>query len=272
MTCPQQATISGTTRLIGIVGDPIRQVKSPQSFNPKLAEAGHDAVLVPVHVRAADFDGTIDAIMRVANLDGLVLTMPFKERIIPHLASISCRAAQVGSVNAAKRSETGAWIGDMFDGVGLLGAVRSLGIELPGARVGLIGAGGAGSAIGFALAESGVASLYIVDADRHRADQLAERIEEAGAPVAPSSRPFETGEVDLLINATPVGMGADDDTPIDVGALTAATSVIDIVTEPTTPLLAAAARAGCRHVGGAAMVAAQTAAILAFLGFGDGRP
>jgi shikimate dehydrogenase len=67
-------------------------------------------------------------------------------------------------------------------------------------------------------------------------------------------------------------MGADDGTPIDVDALTAATSVIDIVTKPTTPLLAAAARAGCRHVGGAAMVAAQTAAILAFLGFADGRP
>jgi shikimate dehydrogenase len=268
----QQPTIRGTTRLIGIVGDPIEQVKSPQTWNPRLAEDGHDAVLVPIHVRAAEFDETIEAIMRIANLDGLVLTMPFKERIVPHLASISRRAAQVGAVNAAKHSETGGWIGDMFDGVGLIGAVRSLGIELAGLRVGLIGAGGAGSAIAFALAETGVASLHVVDADCDRSESLAGRIAEAGAPIVPSTRPFRVDEVDLLINATPVGMGVNDGTPIDVGDLTAATSVVDIVTRPTTPLLAAAERAGCRHAGGAAMVAAQTAAILSFLGLEDGCP
>jgi shikimate dehydrogenase len=272
MSLAQQPTIRGTTRLIGIVGDPIAQVKSPQSWNPRLAEGGHDAVLVPIHVRAAEFDETIDAILRIANLDGLVLTMPFKDRIVPHLASISRRAAQVGAVNAARRSGTGGWIGDMFDGVGLIGAVKGLGIELAGLRVGLVGAGGAGSAIAFALVESGVASLNIVDADRDRAENLAQRMVAAGAPIVPSARPFRTGAVDLLVNATPVGMGSDDGTPIDVGDLTAATSVVDIVTRPTTPLLAAAERAGCRHAGGAAMVAAQTAAILSFLGFADIRP
>ena len=272
MTHRLQATINGATRLIGIVGDPVSQVKSPQAWNPTLAEGGHDAVLVPIHVRAADFDAAIGGILRIANLDGLVLTMPFKERVIPHLASISRRAAQVGAVNAAKRSEAGTWIGDMFDGVGLIGAVRGIGIDPAGLRVGLIGAGGAGSAIGFALAESSVASLRIVDADAARAERLAKRIAQACAPLAPSARPFTTAEVDLLVNATPVGMGAEDGTPIDVGALTAGTSVVDIVTRPTTPLLAAAARAGCRHTGGAAMVAAQAAAILAFIGLGDDRP
>jgi shikimate dehydrogenase len=269
MNRAQQAMIHGGTRLIGIVGDPIGQVKSPQSFNPRLAEAGHDAVLVPIYVRAADFDETIGAIMRIANLDGLVVTMPFKERIIPHLASISRRAAQVGAVNAAKRTETGEWVGDMFDGVGLIGAVKGMKIDTTGLRVGLIGAGGAGSAIGFAVAESGVAALHIVDADRARAERLARRIVDSGAPIAPSTQPFAAGDVDLLINATPIGMNPADGTPIDVGTLTAATAVVDIVTKPTTPLIAAAARAGSRHAGGAAMVAAQTAAILAFLGFAE---
>jgi shikimate dehydrogenase len=272
MSPARQPTIRGTTRLVGIVGDPIDQVKSPQTWNPRLAEDGHDVVLVPVHVRAADFDETIEAILRIANLDGLVLTMPFKERIVPHLASISRRAAQVGAVNAARRSGTGEWIGDMFDGVGLIGAVNGLGIALAGLRVGLVGAGGAGSAIAFALAESGVASLNIVDADGDRAEQLAERIADSGAPITPSTLPFRTGEVDLLVNATPVGMGSDDGTPTDVGDLTAATSVVDIVTRPTTPLIAAAERAGCRHAGGAAMVAAQSAAILAFLGLAGPAP
>src|SRR5262245_1273458 len=110
----QQPAISGRTRLLGIVGDPIEQVKSPQSWNPRLAATGNDAVLIPIHICAADFDETIEAVMRIANLDGLAFTMPFKEQIIPHLSSISRRAAQVGAVNAARRSEAGHWIGDMF--------------------------------------------------------------------------------------------------------------------------------------------------------------
>jgi shikimate dehydrogenase len=265
----QQTTIRGTTRLIGIVGDPVLHVKSPEKMNPRIATAGHDAVLVPIHIRAEEFDETIGAIMRVANLDGVVLTMPFKERIIPHLTSITRRATQVGAVNAARRSEKGEWLGDMFDGVGFLGAVRGLGLDPKGLRVGLLGAGGAGSAIAFALAESAVAALHIIDVDRSRAQRLAQRVAETGAPVAPTTQPFAPGDVDLLVNASPVGMSPDDGTPIDVAALTAATSVVDIVTRSTTPLLAAAAHAGCRHAGGAAMVAAQTTAILGFLGLGD---
>jgi shikimate dehydrogenase len=272
MSPTQQPTIRGTTRLIGIVGDPIDRVTSPQAWNPRLAQAGHDAVLVPIHIRAAEFNETIDAIMHIANLDGLLLTMPFKERIISHLGGISRRAAQVGAVNAAKRSETGGWIGDMFDGVGLVGAVKNLGVELTGLRAGLLGAGGAGSAIAFALAESGVASLHIQDTDRNRAESLADRVADACAPIVPSTRPFRVSEIDLLVNATPIGMGEGDGTPIDIRDLASTTSVIDIVTRPNTALLAAADRAGCRHAGGAAMVAAQTAAIFSFLGFADGRP
>jgi shikimate dehydrogenase len=269
MTHAQQVTIGGATRLIGIVGDPIAQVKSPHSWNPRLAAAGRNAILIPLHIRVADFDETIEAVMRIANLDGLVFTMPFKERIIPHLASISHRAAQVGAVNAARRSEAGEWVGDMFDGDGLVGAVRGLGIEPKGLKAGLLGAGGAGSAIAFALTESGVASLAIFDTNLPRAEQLADRVVEAGTGGAVSVRRFATDEIDLLVNATPIGMAEGDGTPIDVRGLTAATSVVDIVTRPTTPLLEAAAAAGCRHTGGAAMVAAQTEAILAFLGLAD---
>jgi shikimate dehydrogenase len=272
MTLRQQATINGATRLFGIVGDPVDRVKSPQSFNPGLVEAGRDAVLVPMHVPAADFDAVIGSIMRIANLDGLVLTMPFKQRIIPHLASVTPRAAQVGAVNAVKRLATGEWVGDMFDGVGLMGAVRGIGIDTAGLRVGLLGAGGAGSAIGFALAESGIAALRIFDRNASRAEQLASRISASGSSSAVSAKSFEPGDVGLIVNATPVGMDPDDGALIDTTALTRATAVVDIVTKPSTPLLDAAARIGCRHAGGAAMVVAQTAAILAFFGAGERQP
>jgi shikimate dehydrogenase len=263
---PSQTVISGKTRLLAILGDPVAAVKSPQTWNPRLAALGHDAVLVPIHVRADDFDTVIGPLMRLANLDGLVLTMPFKERVIPRLSSISKRARQVGAVNAARREPSGDWIGDMFDGVGLVGAVRGLGVDPAGQTVGLIGAGGAGSAIAFAMADSGARSIRMMDADGARAERLASRVAEAGCPAEAGA--FGAADVEILVNATPVGMKEQDGPPIDLAGLTPATTVIDIVTRPGTLLLREAQARGCRCAGGAAMVAAQTEAIIAFFGLG----
>lgn len=261
-----QSVISGRTRLLAILGDPIEAVKSPQSWNPRLAALGHDAVLVPVHVRAADFDDVLGSLMRLGNLDGLVFTMPFKERAIARLASISRRASLVGAVNAARREPSGDWIGDMFDGVGLVGAVRGLGVDPRGLSVGLVGAGGAGSAIAFALAEAGARAISIMDVDAARAARLADRVSQEGCPAG--ARSFGAGDVEILINATPVGMADGDGAPLDLSGLTAATTIVDIVTRPGTALLRAAEANGCRATGGSAMVAAQTEAILGFFGFG----
>ncbi|KRE09275.1 hypothetical protein ASE63_21425 [Bosea sp. Root381] len=258
--------ISGATRLLGFLGDPVIHAKSPQNFNPLLAAGGHDAVLVPFHLRQEDFDAGIGGVMALANLDGLVVTMPYKERLMPRLDEISTRARAVGAVNAAKRTPEGRWIGDIFDGEGLIGAVESLGVSPRGLNVGLIGAGGAGAAIAFALADAGVACLAIMDRDRERADELCRRVASFGA-LAPVPGSFDVGTLDLLVHATPVGMAPEDGLPIDISRLSASTAVIDIVTKPETPLQQAAARLGCRHAGGSAMVAAQTKAILRFLGF-----
>lgn len=267
---PAQAsapTITGATRLLGFIGDPVIHAKSPQNVNPLLAAGGHDALLMPLHIPQHRFDAAIGGIMSIANLDGLVVTMPFKERLIAHLDEISARARAVGAVNAARRMEDGRWVGDIFDGAGLIGAVEGLGISPRGLAVGLVGAGGAGSAIAFALADAGVASLAITDRDGGRAERLCERVA-AISPLRPKSREaLDVGTLDLLVHATPVGMQDLDGIAIDVGDLKPQTAVIDIVTRPDTPLLRAAARIGCPHAGGGAMVQAQTKAILGFLGF-----
>lgn len=260
------STISGATRLLGFLGDPVIHAKSPQNFNPLLTAAGHDAVLVPFHLRQDQFEAAIGGLMSLANLDGLVVTMPYKARLIPKLHEISGRARAVGAVNAARRSPDGRWFGDIFDGVGLVGAVEGLGISLRGLKVGLVGAGGAGAAIAFALAEAGVATLAITDRNGERAAHLAQRVAALGS-LEPAAGSFLVGGLDLLVHATPVGMAPEDGIALDISGLSARTAVIDIVTRPTTPLLKAAARQGCLHAGGAAMVAAQTRAILGFLGF-----
>ena len=133
------ASISGATRLLGFLGDPVIHAKSPQNFNPLLAACGHDAVLVPLHLRQDSFDAAIGGVMAIANLDGLVVTMPYKERLMPRLDEVSPRARAVVAVNAAKRTAEGSWVGDIFDGEGLVGAVESLGISPRGLKVGQIG-------------------------------------------------------------------------------------------------------------------------------------
>ncbi|BDA86485.1 shikimate dehydrogenase [Aureimonas sp. SA4125] len=262
--------ITGETRIVAIVGDPIRQVKSPVSFNAEFARRGIDAVMVPFQFPSASFDADMPALMRLANLGGIVVTMPFKTRIMPMLAGFSAAARSVGAVNALRRLPTGDWFGDIFDGVGLIGAARSIGIEPAGLRVGLIGAGGAGSAIAFALAGAGIRSLAIVDQDAARARDVARRIGDAGT-TAQAVAALVPGDLDLLVNASPVGMSPSDGLPVDVASLHAGVAVVDIVTRPTTPLLDAARRLGCRHAGGAAMVAAQTSAIIDFLQIGSDR-
>lgn len=259
-------TITGATRLLGFIGDPVIHAKSPQNFNPRLAAAGHDALLMPIHIPQDRFDAAIDGIMSIANLDGLVVTMPFKERLMARLDEVSRRARAVGAVNAAKRTQDGRWVGDIFDGVGLIGAVESLGLSTRGMAVGLVGAGGAGSAIAFALAEVGVASLAIIDRDIGRAEQLCERVAEYSV-LRPTCTGFDMSKIDLLVHATPVGMQDGDGLAIDISDLSPRTAVIDIVTRSETPLLRTAARIGCPHAGGGAMVLAQTKAILSFLGF-----
>lgn len=90
-TVPTVRTIDGRTRLVAIVGDPIAQVRSPEVFNPRLAAAGHNAVLVPVHVPAAQFDTIMPALMRIPNLAGLL-----RGRLHDAIGAKAAAAARIG--------------------------------------------------------------------------------------------------------------------------------------------------------------------------------
>ncbi|MCO5090357.1 shikimate dehydrogenase [Bosea sp. (in: a-proteobacteria)] len=239
--------------------------KSPQNINPLISKAGHDAIVVPVHILQENFDDAIGGVLSIANLDGIIVTMPFKEKLLARMHEASGRARAVGAINAARRKADGSWEGDIFDGAGLVAAAETIGVDPRGLSVGLIGAGGAGSAIAFALADAGAATLVINDRDQARAEQLCTRVARYG-PLNPTAQPIDVGQIDLLVHATPLGMNASDGIAIDIEGLTARTAVIDIVTKPQTALLREAALRGCPHVGGATMVQGQANAILGFLG------
>jgi shikimate 5-dehydrogenase len=257
--------VSGRTRLFGIVGHPIEQVRSPEMFSAEFRRRSLDAILVPLHVLPDDFDALLPQLMRLSNLDGLIFTIPYKLRACALADRLGTQARIVGAINAVARSADSGWQGDMFDGIGCVEAFRRRDIALAGRRVLLLGAGGAGSAIGIALAAEGPESLRVYDVDASRAGVLASKISRAFPGVAVSAGAPGLAGVDVLLNATPAGMLEDARLPIAVETLPHEMTVFDAIVKPeTTPLLALAERCGCTTVRGREMMRGQISRIVDF--------
>ncbi len=238
-------TLSGATRLYFIVGDPIAQVKSPAGVTRSFARRGQDAILVPAQVAPVHLASFLAAAVEIKNLDGIIVTVPHKFACASACSASSERSRVLGSVNVMRRRPEGGWRGDIVDGLGFVGAARKHGRDPRGARALLIGAGGAGSAIGMALLEAQVRELAVHDADAVRRDALVAKLSGLGlAPVVVGSR--DPAGFDFVAHATPAGMKADDPLPLDVARLSPQTYVGCVVTSPATPPLIVAARErGC---------------------------
>ena len=183
-----QSLIDGSTRLVAIIGDPIAQVKSPQVFNPRFKAKGLNMVLVPLHVRPDDFDMTVRGLKGLANLDGIIITVPYKARAMGLVDRVELVGTKTGAINAMRREADGSWSGDMFDGTGLLRGLADLGLGVTGRSVVLIGAGGAGSAVAIAFAQAGATPIAIHDIDGEKARALAARVAQAYPPRSLASR------------------------------------------------------------------------------------
>jgi shikimate dehydrogenase len=257
--------IHGRTRLYGIVGDPIEQVRSPEMITAELRSRGRDAILVPLHVAPDRFEATLAGLMALRNLDGLVFTIPYKARALALADEIGAQAGIVGAINALGRDGDGRWRGEMFDGLGCVEAFRRRGIGLAGRRVALIGAGGAGSAIAVAVANDKPRSLRITDVDANRAQALAGKVRAIDASIDVSVAPASAASIDILMNASPVGMLGDARLPLDVTELPPDLVVFDAIVKPErTPLLALAERSGCATVTGREMMRGQIARMVDF--------
>jgi shikimate dehydrogenase len=249
--------LNGETRLHVIVGDPVGQTKSPAGLTAEFAARKVDAVCVPIHVTADDFDAFMAAAKRVINLDGIVVTMPHKFSALRHCDELSDRASFLGAANLLHRLAGDRWRGDMTDGVAMVAALRKAGCEPAGKRALLVGAGGAGSAVALALIEAGVAELAVAEVDAERRDGLIARLA-ALKPGAVTTGSADPAGFDLVVNATPIGMAAGDPLPVQAERLEATATVADLITRPAvTPLLEIARRHGCRIASGADMFAVQ---------------
>jgi shikimate dehydrogenase len=260
--------ITGKTRLLAILGDPIDKARSPESFCRLFELNGHDAIMIPVHVSAADLAAVVAGLKAIRNLDGIVATMPHKVAAMAFADEVLETGRLVGAVNALRPRPEGRWEADMFDGRGFVAGLRAHGHDARGRRVALLGAGGAGSAIAVSLCREGIASISVHDLDRAKAERLVATLKGAFSLVAARAGAPDLAGCDLLVNATPAGMRPDDPLPWDLAGLRPGTIVGDVTTKPeVTPFLAAARAKGAATVTGRDMYEGQVRELGAFFGF-----
>jgi len=194
--------------------------------------------------------------------DGLNVTHPVKQVMVPLVDRLAPDAERIGAINTVLIRD-GATVGHNTDVTGFAHALRE---GLPGADLGhvvLLGAGGAGAAVAHALAGRGAARIDVVDPDRPRAESLAAAVGSGRARVtaaAPDDVAALARTASGLVNATPVGMTAHPGTPCPPEVLHDRLWVADIVYRPLrTRFLDAARDRGCRVMSGAGMAVHQAA-------------
>ncbi len=251
-----RSPITGSTRLAAVIGSPVRHSLSPALHNAAFRAAGLDWRLVAFEVAAGGAADAIEA-MKALGIAGYAVTMPHKADIAAAVDHVDATAAALGSVNTVVLRPDGSTFGTSTDGRGFVASVDLAGFELAGARVVVLGAGGAARSIIEALGRSGVDDIAVVNRTRSNAELAA-----ALAPVGRVGGFDDVADAALLINTTPVGMGRaeghDDDLPIDPALLRGDLVVADIVYHPlVTPLLRVAADVGAATIDGLGMLVHQ---------------
>jgi shikimate dehydrogenase len=261
--------ITGRTKLFYMIAHPIEHVRSPEVFNPLFEQRGIDAIMVPLHIHPDDYAASWKTLRGTLNLGGFMVSVPLKEQTLRLADEADDFASEVGAANTVRREPTGRMVCANFDGPGFVAGVIRNGRDALGARVLLVGAGGAGASIAFCLARAGARSILISDIDHGRADKLAAAVRALYPLLEVTSGDCDLIDRTLIINATPCGLHPEsDELPVDVGQLRKNMIVADIIMKPTiTPLLAAAAKIGCEVRYGAGMLDMQAKLVLQFFGY-----
>ena len=257
--------ISGQTRIVGVIGDPVHHSRSPQMHNAAIVERKLDYVYVPFHVRSGELREAIEG-FKALNVLGVNVTIPHKQTVMPILDDVSHEATLIGAANTLIFCD-GRVSGDNTDAQGFLRAMTEEGIDIPvGGSAVVLGAGGAARAVVVALALSGLGLITVANRTGWKAIQFEKNLatisetEISAVDLASNQLNSAIRSADLLVNTTSVGMQETDQLLIDPDSLNPGTIVYEIVyTPPETPLLRVAREKGCQTIGGIGMLVHQGA-------------
>ena len=239
------------TRIFAVAGNPIAHSLSPIMHLTAFRRENVNAVMLPLKVKALD---DLLTVIRDLPLDGVAVTMPLKQEVLPHLANMDPLTARIGACNTLRTGADGKLYGFNTDVAGVVRPLEKR-MRLKGARILVLGAGGAARAAVFGLVEQG-SDVYVVNRTHEKAVALARK---AKAHVL-SHAALAKNKFDAIINTTPCGMtGIKQALPIKENELNASL-VFDMVYTPLeTPLLKLAKSRGLAVISGLEMFVQQGA-------------
>jgi 3-dehydroquinate dehydratase / shikimate dehydrogenase len=197
--------VDAATRVYGVVGDPVAHSLSPSIMNAALRRENVNAVYLPLHAKALS---DLLTCLRDIPIHGLSITMPYKEAILKYLDNTDSHTTKIGACNTVVRAQDGKLYGFNTDTAGVVRPLEQR-INLNGSKILVLGAGGAARAAVFGLKERGC-EVYILNRSAAPAQKLAR-----SAHARTMKRPdLKKHTFDVIINATPVGMGNSKDSPL----------------------------------------------------------
>lgn len=257
--------LNGRTRLYPLLGDPIIYARSPDWLSHHMAKRGMNMISLPMQVPEGQLKTVLDGLAATGNVDGLSLTMPHKVTGFQYCATVTETSRMLGVVAAIRRNKDGSWHGHTTDGDAFVKAQIDNGATIDGAKVLVLGAGGAGSAIVISMLEQGAAEVGVCDTDSSRSEKIVGLLKDKWGDKVYVADNDPTG-FDVISNATPMGMEEGDPLPLDTSRLTPEMFVGDVVAgHGETAWIAAAKAAGCRTADGDAMVVAVLDVMCDFL-------
>jgi 3-dehydroquinate dehydratase / shikimate dehydrogenase len=243
--------VDAATRVYGVVGDPIAHSLSPAIMNAAFRRENVNGVYLALHAKALK---DLLTCVREIPIHGISVTMPYKEAILPYLDNTDSHSAKIGACNTVVRAQDGKLYGFNTDAAGIVRPLERRLNTLEGAKILVIGAGGAARAAVFGLKERG-SEVYILNRTAGPAKKLAHQ-----ARARIMKRPdLKKMVFDVIINATPVGMGNMRETPLQDKEINAR-YVFDMVYDPAeTRLLKLAKERGAQIIPGIEMFVHQAA-------------
>jgi shikimate dehydrogenase len=260
--------ITGRATIIAHLGYPTDTFASSSLCNPWFDRNGIDAAVIPMSAQAEGYPGLFRALFSLTNLRGALVTMPHKVTTMQLVDEVSPAAAIAGATNAVLKREDGSLIADQFDGAGFVRALEHREFDPNGKRAMIVGAGGVGSAIAASLAAAGIGEISLVNRRTEPAEELSRRLALHYPDVDTRLGSRDPRGLDLIVNATSLGVRVGDPLPLDLEGVDSSTFIADVVNTPElTPFLESARASGCRIQVGRDMLREMVPAYLAFFGF-----
>jgi shikimate dehydrogenase len=255
--------VNGTTKILGIIGHPVRHSLSPVMHNAALQACGLNYVYVPFEVAPEGLGAAVTG-LKALGVAGFNVTIPHKTHIIQYLDELDVSADAAGAVNTVK-NDSGRLIGFNTDGDGLIrSCANEFGFNVRGASIAIIGAGGAARGAIAALCRAGAGRIVIANRTHERATELvtvmAFRFPDTTLSVVSGFKELEEclTHIDVLVNTTSLGMNRNSLPFLRLTCLPRTAMVYDMVyAPPVTPLLKEAAGLGLKGANGLGMLAAQ---------------